>query len=250
MGTLNATFNGRSPTDTSNFLINKMMISSLKHSDPLKFEASIIKHLETQLKYATRDSTDGSTCPLYVSHGDTRALYEHAELAKHRASINDFEESCASIWSLCVALWGEQEFLEGVPDTEHLSIMVRRELLSQWLETQIENKHSKREVSKNYLEDMLFLMTSHKITEACDLAHKNGDINLSLLLSQCEGNKIVRMLIKMQLESWKNSEADKFISSERLKTMMLIGGIELFDSTEGNINIYEAMDWLRALAVR
>lgn len=246
---MKAIFDGRSVTDHSKTILNQMVISSFKYSDPSDFEASIIKHLECQLKFATRCVADNRCCPFYISDATTKSLHEHAELAHDRASLNEFEESFANIWSLCVALWGDQEYLEGVSDNEHISVILRRELLSQWLDTQIEKTLSTHDVSSDYLKDLLTLITSHKINEACDLAYNNGDINLSLLLSQSEGNKITRMLIKMQMDSWKNSEADRFIATNRLKAMMLVGGIESFESTLGTVDIYETMDWLRSLAV-
>lgn len=242
-------FNGRSSGDYSQKIVNRISLSSCKHTSSTAFEASIIKHLECQLKYDVKTSIDNNSCPFYISGGKADALQEHAELANKIASFGDYDQFCAKVWSLCVSLWGEQEYLEGIPENEHMAIILRRELLSQWLEIEIEKTLGKKQTSAGYLEDIFKLLISHKIKDACDLAFNNNDINLSLLLAQAEGNKIVRTLIKMQLDSWRSSEADKFIAVNRLKALMIVGGIPSFESSLGTINIYEDTDWLQALAV-
>ena len=77
-------------------------------------------------------------------------------------------------------------------------------------------------------------------------------MNLSLLLAQSGGGKIVRALIGLiakQLQSWRETEADKFIDIHRLKAMMLVAGMSTYESSSGLVNIYENLDWLKPLAV-
>lgn len=170
---------------------------------------------------------------------------------------NDLEIYGTSVWSLLNALWCEQEELEEQLPTGHLTIMRRRELLSEWLESVVKlNPKSmlidRNEVQRNdidYLENLLNLLYCHKVIDACELSFKNNDLNLTLLLAQLSGGPTVRQLIQHQLSSWQDVEADKYISIERLKALMLVAGVPLLSSAHGTINIYDGLDWLKAFAV-
>lgn len=178
-------------------------------------------------------------------------MQDHFELAEDNAKFGAFEEFCVTVWALCVALWGEQDDLEGVQEDDHTSIMLRRELFSDWLEEVVSEKKitKKTDDLSGHLEPLLNLLTCHKVTEACELAFRSNDMNLSLLLAQASSSKVVRALVRMQLESWKVTEADRFVDVDRIKALMLVGAIPSFESSEGIINIYENMGWLKALAV-
>ena len=153
---------------------------------------------------------------------------------------------------MCNCLWGEREELEDEEPSSHMTILVRRELLSEWLEEVVTDKNLfKKTITKNsYLEHLLELIACHKINDACELAFNNDDINLSLLIAQISGGPTVRQLMQHQLSTWQENEIDKFIASERLKVFMLISGVSLFSSkTHGEINVFENLDWIKTFAV-
>lgn len=243
--------NGRENHDTSKPVIKQIKVSTLKSIIAKTFEKSILSHLQCQLNHSKKEITENSDCPYYTVNGGTTALEEHFELANNNSKSNDFDKFCATVWSLCVALWGDQEDLQEIREDDHIAIMLRRELFSKWLEEVLAEKDLlQKNVNRNdYLDHLWKLLTAHKVNEACDLAFEQNDVNLSLLLAQAGSSKIVRALVSMQLESWRITEADKFIAVDRLKAMMLVGAMSTFESTNGVINIYEKLDWLKSLAV-
>lgn len=230
-------------------VIKNLQISSLNFLKSSHFQKSIENHLKCQLKHGETVLNDISDCPYFAPGGGTKALQEHFEIAEDNSGQSAYEEFCETVWTLCVALWGDQYDLEGIKDDSHESIMCRRELFSDWLETVISEKNQSKSKNIGFLEPVLNLLTCHKVTEACELAFKSNNMNLSLLLAQACGSQVVQSLSRMQLDSWKSIEADKFIDTDYLKSLMLVGGISSFDSSVGIINVYENMEWLKALAV-
>lgn len=231
-------------------VIANLHIASLSFTKSKNFQKSIEQHLRCQLNHADVKSTDSSDCPHFLPGGGTQALQEHLEISEDIAHLNTYEKFCESVWSLCVALWGEQDDLEDLAEDSHISIMLRRELFSDWLENVVsERKSNQNSEYVGYLDPILNLLTCHKVTEACELAFKNDNMNLSLLLAQACGGQVVRALTRMQLESWKSIEADKFVDIDYIKALMLVAGVSSFYSTVGDINVYENLDWLKALAV-
>lgn len=243
-------FKGRNKTDTSPAVVQSLQIASLEYMKPKYFQKSIENHLKCQLKHAESEVNANSDCPYFLPNGGTKALQDHFELAEENENLGTFDELCGTIWALCVALWGEQEDLENIKEDSHVSIMLRRELFSDWLENVVtEKKISKQDQTSGHLKPILNLLTCHKVTEACELAFKSNNMNLSLLLAQTCSSKVVRALTQMQLESWKSIEADKFIDVDYLKALMLVAGVASFESLFGSVNIYESMDWLKAIAI-
>lgn len=245
-------FNGRSRMDTSRSVLQCLQISSQTHVKPKYFKQSIENHLECQLKHAEAETNSNSDCPYFLPNGSTKALQEHFELAEENSNLGAFDEFCETVWSLCVALWGEQEELEDVRDDNHAAIMMRRELFSDWLESVVTAKKlSKQDQSPGSLKPILNLLTCHKVEEACELAFKTNNMNLALLLSQTSSSKVVRALLNAQLESWKSTGADQFIDIDYMKSVMLAAGVAKFESSpnEVNVNVYENMDWLKAIAI-
>lgn len=244
-------FDGRSQSDNSKAIIRQLKLASLNPIDGKSFEKSAVSHLQCQLKHSTRISVANSDCPQYIPKSETSILQDHLEVAQSNAASNDFETFSVTVWSLCVALWGHREELDGIKLDDHISIMLRRDLFSQWLENVVTEKDllQKNVAESDYLSHLWKLLTANKVTEACDLAFEKNDVNLALLLAQVGSSKVVRALIAMQMESWKVTEADKFIAIERLKLMMLIGGISAMDTSNGELNVYENLDWLKAIAI-
>lgn len=247
-------FNGRSKNDTSKSVLKQLKIFSLQPKDSKTFDASIKNHLECQLKFSQRQSVIDSDCPYYIPINGIEALQQHYLLAEqnhHDMPLNDFQKISLNVWSLLVTLWGYQEELDEVTDDEHFAIMLRRDLFSKWLEDTVTDKKllNRTESQGNYLQNLLNLLTAHKVNEACDLAFSNGDMNLSLLLAQSSGGNVVRALVAKQLQSWRETEADKFVDIHRIKAMMLTSGMSTYESSQGLVNVYEELDWIKSLAV-
>lgn len=253
LGDLHRFFGGRSRKDYSPAAVQMLRIRS--SAEIPEFSKTVEDHLRIQLKYDEARKVSGSDCPYYVAGGKHAALVDHLEMARLIATGGEFEALCVEVWSLCAALWGAREELEDVEESAHMSIMFRRDLFSEWIEEVITELTSKelptslQGQKQHYLDQLLELVYSHKVLDACELAFENNDINLSMLLAQISGGPTIRQLIQHQLSSWQDVEADSFIDMRRLKLLMLIAGIPLLSSTHGPINIFDQLGWLKALAL-
>uniref|UniRef100_A0A1L8DWH8 Nuclear pore complex protein Nup98-Nup96 n=1 Tax=Nyssomyia neivai TaxID=330878 RepID=A0A1L8DWH8_9DIPT len=243
----------RGPDDNSPAIAMRLEVASVM---PIgAFERSIHKHLGIQLKHSEKVIFSPQECPQFLPAGGTDLLSEHCQLARGQEQMSKQEKYVQSVWSLCEALWGEEEELLGQDPASHLTVMRRRELLSNWLEEVVVEKNIGQKT--DYLEYLIELLYAHKVTEACELAFMKEDMNLSLLISQASGGPIVRQLIQHQLASWQDVEADKFINVNRLKVFMLIAGIPLLSSSNaslgdgngGTINVFQDVNWITALAI-
>lgn len=246
-------FRGRNARDYSPAAVQLLQIQS---SAPIPdFRKSVEDHLKIQLKYDRVENVPGSDCPRYVANGKHAALSDHLEMAKLVADCDSFDALCVEVWSLCAALWGAREELEEVEESAHISTMFRRDLFSEWIEQVVTEQSAKETAAtlkgkkQEYLDQLLELVCTHKVLDACEVAFEANDVNLSMLLAQISGGPTVRQLIQHQLSSWQDVEADKFIDPRRLKLFMLIAGIPLISSTHGNINIFEGLSWLKSLAL-
>ncbi|XP_053682559.1 nuclear pore complex protein Nup98-Nup96 [Sabethes cyaneus] len=252
---LHGFFRGRSTQDYSPAVLQMLQIRSSE--ELVDFQKTVEDHLKIELKYDEVRKTNSSDCPYYVAGGKHAGLADHFETAKMIAdgADGDHETICVEVWSLCAALWGAREELEDVDENAHLSVMFRRDLFSEWIETVVTETSSKELAAalqgkkQDYLDQLLELIYTHKILDACELAFENDDINLSMLLAQISGGPTVRQLIQHQLSSWQDVEADSFIDVRRLKLFMLIAGLPLLSSTHGTINIFEQLHWLKSLAL-
>lgn len=251
---VSALFNGRSVNDTSKSVVKQVKIFSLQSKDSKTFQTSIQNHLECQLKFSQKQSIPDTDCPHLVPINGIEALQQHYLLAEENVGempLDEFQKISLNVWSLLVTLWGYQEELDEIAGDDHFAIMLRRELFSKWLEDTVTDKNllKRTETQGKYLQNMLKLMMAHKVNEACELAFTNGDMNLSLLLAQTGSGNTVRALVAKQLQSWHETEADKFVDVHRIKAMMLVSGISTYESSQGLVNIYENLDWLKSLAV-
>lgn len=180
-----------------------------------------------------------------------KALAEHEELAKKLGHLTNLDAYAASVWSLCASLWGEREELEGQNELSHNVIMFRRDMFSEWLEDVITDADLltiRPQSNNSYLDQLLDLLFSHKVADACEVAISNDDYNMSLLLSQLSGGSAVKQLMNHQLALWQDVEADKYIEEKRLRALMIVAGLPIFESNQGVINIFDDMDWIKALA--
>ncbi|XP_038105897.1 nuclear pore complex protein Nup98-Nup96 [Culex quinquefasciatus] len=250
VGELSGFFRGRLGKDFSPAALQMLQIRSCAVIP--EFRKSVEDHLRIQLKYDDVRQVEGSECPYYVASGRHQALEDHLEMARLIADGScSFEALCVEVWSLCAALWGAREELEDVEESAHMATMFRRELFSEWIEEVVTEQSAKEKVTKKqeYLDQLLELIGTHKVLDACELAFESNDTNLAMLLAQISGGPTVRQLIQHQLSSWQTVEADKFIDPRRLKAFMLIAGIPLLSSTHGTINIFENLNWLKSLAL-
>lgn len=251
VGDLSGFFRGRLTNDFSPAALQMLQIRSCA-DQVQEFRKSVEDHLRIQLKYDDVRQVEDSDCPYYVASGRHQALEDHLEMARLIADgSSSFEALCVEVWSLCAALWGAREELEDVEESAHMATMFRRELFSEWIEDVVTEQSTKEKLTKKqeYLDQLLELIGTHKVLDACELAFECNDTNLAMLLAQISGGPTVRQLIQHQLSSWQTVEADKFIDPRRLKAFMLIAGIPLLSSTHGTINIFEDLNWLKALAL-
>ncbi|XP_052868912.1 nuclear pore complex protein Nup98-Nup96 [Anopheles cruzii] len=253
-------FRGRGNEDYSPAALQVLRLHSTAASsvtlDALDFHLSIECHLRVQLRHVEhRSVADGNTdCPMLVAGGKYSNLEDHCEQARalHESTGTDYDELCADVWSLLVALWGAREELEGVEDGAHLSTMFRRDLFSEWIErvvTDRSQKERKQAEKRDYLDQLLELIRTHKVLEACDLAFESNDLQLALLIAQISGGPAVRQLLQRQLCAWQDSEADRFIDPRRLQVFMAIAGVPVMSSSHGAINLFESVDWMKSLAM-
>lgn len=242
-------FKSRGANDYSSTILQHIKISATQSYD--HFQESIVDHLQIQLRYSQQQDVEGSECPFIKSDSGTELIVKHLDEAIKLINLGSLEEYAVSVWSLCLALWGDHDELEGRDAISHFVVMYRRNLLSEWLENTLTDRDLlTKTVSKHtYLEHLLDLVMCHKVTEACELAFNYDDVNLSLLMSQLSSGPVVRQLIEDQLAAWNADKADQFIQVERLKLFMLVAGISLMASNHGVINCLEGIEWIKVLAV-
>lgn len=242
-------FKPRSFDDYSATVLQHIKISSTLHYE--SFKETIVEHLNIQLRNSQQQEVAGSECPYIKSDGGAELIVKHLDEAIKLLNISPLEEYAVSVWSLCLALWGDHEELEGRDPSSHFAVMCRRNLLSEWLENTLTDKDLlTKNVSHNtYLDHLLELVMCHKVTEACELAFSYDDVNLSLLLSQLSSGPRVRQLVEDQLAAWHADQADEFIHLQRLKLFMLVAGVPLMSSSVGDINCLEGIEWIKVLAV-
>uniref|UniRef100_A0A1A9WVG8 Nuclear pore complex protein Nup98-Nup96 n=1 Tax=Glossina brevipalpis TaxID=37001 RepID=A0A1A9WVG8_9MUSC len=243
-------FKTRSIDDYSATVLQNIKISSTLHYE--NFKETIVEHLNIQLRNSQQQEVAGSECPYIKSDGGTELIIKHLDEAIKLLNISSLEEYAVSVWSLCLALWGDHEELEGRDPSSHFVVMCRRNLLSEWLENTLTVKDLlTKNVSHNtYLDHLLKLVMCHKVTEACELAFSYDDVNLSLLLAQLSSGPRVRLLVEDQLAAWHADEADEFIHIDRLKLFMLVAGVPLMSSFNGDINCLEGIEWIKVLALQ
>uniref|UniRef100_A0A182QPM2 Nuclear pore complex protein Nup98-Nup96 n=1 Tax=Anopheles farauti TaxID=69004 RepID=A0A182QPM2_9DIPT len=256
-------FRGRGENDFSPAALQLLHIKSAAETisyDDATFLRSIEGHLRVQLRHDERRELQVDGCPHLVAGGKYVTLEEHLQEARALvdgtrgdSGSTDYDELCAQVWALLAALWGAREELEGVEETSHLSTMFRRDLFSEWIEEVVTVDLQRPTLGgaekRDYLDQLLELIHTHKVLEACELAFSNGDIQLAMLLAQISGGPVVRQLLQHQLSCWQDSEADKFIDQRRLQVYMAIAGVGVMSSSHGTINLFERLDWLRALAL-
>lgn len=249
---LDLVFGGRNSKDNSQSVVQIVQMKSmLNREKPEEFRKTIEDHLKIELRFDRRIKVADSDCPYFEANTGTDGLEEHYQMAKKLAMDTRSKPEIynETVWALINSLWGYREELEGEDPTAHASIMFRRNLFSEWIENVVTDKDILQK-NQEYLDQLLDLILCHKVSDACEIAFMNDDVNLAMLISQISGGPSIRQLLQHQLSAWQEVEADRFVDIRRLKTLMLIGGISSMASSHGNINIFEDLEWIKSLAVR
>lgn len=254
-----ALYAGRRPDDRSRSLLALSRVESQQPLEAGGLIATMEPHLQLQLRRSRRWTPAGDSCPRFgvddqlADAAGTQLFAEHLEVARLNARLArgnaEAADYAASVWSLCDALWGYQEELDGVDAAAHQSVMRRRDLLSDWLEAVVADEQQARQSKATYLEHLLDLLQTHRVCEAADLCFNNNDINLAFVLAQLSGGPATRQLVQHQLFAWQEVQADAFVAPERLRAYMLAAGVSLVSSAHGALNVFEGLDWLRALSL-
>ncbi|KAL0126104.1 hypothetical protein PUN28_004910 [Cardiocondyla obscurior] len=241
------------------------------------FKDSIERHLRIQLDHCVMNYE--RDCPTFdvATESANEALQLHCALAQDLAEkeqrpsedINDeqmqyssageksFHRYSSTVWTLCVALWGnyaDQDTTDNANE-EHYNVVVRREAVGEWLKNVVQ-KRVEREIknidieTKNSHEKIILsLLSACKLEDACQEARKVGDHCLALLMAQLRSGDTVKKFIKQQLALWQETDVDENLTIERLKLFMLVAGEPLISSKHGTINVCEDLDWKRAFAI-
>ncbi|CAH0385420.1 unnamed protein product [Bemisia tabaci] len=237
---------GRTKSDFTKTIVQQLKIISPSASQT--FKDLIQSHMDVRLKFSKQDVQDD--CPVFSPVAGIEALHAHSLIADQQSENYTDTRYAASIWQLCVALWGNLPDLAAKDDErDHASLMARRHAFSEWLQSVVHASVKKDTVNEQQVSSVFHLLTGKKILEACEMAISQGDYNLSLLISQVGSNNAVRVLASKQLMQWRDTEADKLIDENRIKLTMCTAGVPLFESSFGVINVCQNLDWKRALGI-
>ncbi|KAJ4451780.1 hypothetical protein ANN_03252 [Periplaneta americana] len=257
---LNVFTSGRTQGDCSQCIVQRLQIFGGGKDLLPTFTETVEGHLRIQLQHC--EVRSGDSCPLLVPQTGVDALHAHCALAEQ---LNNLEQTdllfaySSHVWNLCVALWGSLPDLDA-DSSSHLTIMLRRKAVSEWLEDVVQMKvrqetasilddPSKIHDKEDHIPAVLSLLSGRKILDACQRTQDSGDHYTSLMLAQLCGGPATKQLVQRQLANWQDVQADKYINRDRIKLLMLTAGIPLLSGTEGTINVCEGFDWKRAFAL-
>uniref|UniRef100_A0A1A7XNB2 Nuclear pore complex protein Nup98-Nup96 n=1 Tax=Iconisemion striatum TaxID=60296 RepID=A0A1A7XNB2_9TELE len=245
----------------------KVVLEQLVCLDPPQEDQSeeksqeMVQHpLEICLRNSTVNVPDGTVCPLVTPQPGVVALHEYTkwitELLERHGGSEPLLGHWAQVWSLCEALWGrlcpsDQE-LDSEPHSDYEWHLQRRRAISSWLSHGASHR-VEEEVSlsgKGRTTDAIFsFLTGGCISKACQLAQKEGDHRLSLLLAQAMGSQFCRDLLALQLTDWNRLQTDRYLTEERLRIFVLLAGKPVWQSSDSMVNVFSELDWKRCMAV-
>ncbi|XP_068436301.1 nuclear pore complex protein Nup98-Nup96 isoform X3 [Clinocottus analis] len=224
-------------------------------------EQSVLQRpLEICLKHCTVETSDASDCPLVRPQPGVAALHEYTEwileLSDRQGDAHPLLGSWSEVWTLCEALWGRLGPAGPEPDAEPLDAyeqqLERRRSFSAWL-SRGAARRVEEEVAlaaKGCHADAVFsYLTGNRVSEACQLAQKQGDHRLALLLSQAAGSQYCRDLLALQLADWNRMQTDSYLPEERLRIFTLLSGKPVWQSSDSVVNVCAELDWKRCVAV-
>eukprot|EP01135_Chromosphaera_perkinsii_P008727 Nk52_evm60s1444 gene=Nk52_evmTU60s1444 len=122
--------------------------------------------------------------------------------------------------------------------------MFRRREFTEWIMEVISDELAE-EIDLNCMDDdkiqeVFTLLSGNRVQKACEVAKRNRDYRLALLVSQT-GNPQVRDYVSEQLEKWNSLDASDFIDEARMDVYKLISG----DIT----SVCGHVGWVRALGM-
>ncbi|XP_048584697.1 nuclear pore complex protein Nup98-Nup96 isoform X1 [Nematostella vectensis] len=218
-----------------------------------------LQALEVELEHCTSSqASDG--CPFFEPTPGTKALHQHADVAKKNqetqgsSSSRDVAFQHSLVWDLVVALWGDLGDKDTASQGTYEHQVARRNALSHWLAEAAKDR-VKVEVDKANFEDGDYLnaifshLTGQQISKASRLAQRHGDYRLSLLLSQATSSSAIRYLLQKQLSDWEQVKADSYMTELRIKVYALLAGCMVWRTSDDFLNTCEDLDWKRVLAV-
>lgn len=202
-----------------------------------------LEFLKINFNNSERFEQENSECPVYKKRPNSSIVQDYLKAINFNGSSKfELHSFLKSVWSLCSVLWND---LQNERQWCNNETMVRRTLFTKWLEDNCND-----ESSLAYTDELLNLVMKHKISEACDLAMKNSDITMALLLSQASNRKNFRDIVEDQLSLWNTSGVDKYITENRLKLIMAIAGVPFMESHCGTISLFENKNWLQIISVQ
>lgn len=205
-------------------------------------EKLALEFLNINFHYSERFEQENSDCPIYKKQINYTMVQDYLKsINTNGRSKVELLSFLKSVWSLCSVLWNDLQNEKQWCNNEQ---MVRRSLFTKWLEDNCSD-----ESALTYTDELLNLVLKHKVSEACDLALKNSDMTMALLLSQASNRKNFRDIVEDQLSSWNASGVDKYITENRLKLIMIIAGVPIMETHCGIISLFEKKNWLQVLSV-
>ncbi|XP_014242477.1 nuclear pore complex protein Nup98-Nup96 isoform X1 [Cimex lectularius] len=242
---------GRKTDDNSSYVLERHSLYDVNaKSADVTFEETVLQHLEVTYSQSILNDNNGN--PHFTFKPGTGTLQKHFIASKklvERLSdqkknyVKKYLQLSCHVWGLCVALWGDLECSED----SHEGIMQRKYAVSSWLEDVLSSYSEENVIDEN--NTVFAYMTAHKIDKACEEAQKKGDHQLSLLLSQCQSTPEIRDMIEKQLIQWRETEADKHIDIQRLKTLMLAAALPVHRTSSQTLNACEDLNWLQAFGI-
>ncbi|GFT07519.1 nuclear pore complex protein Nup98-Nup96 [Nephila pilipes] len=248
---------GRTPHYGSSFVVTLKELAAFSNDlDDVKQEKIIIDALELQLEHSV--STMEQNTPLFIPKRGIEPIHALANLFENLLKDSDplapqvdFIRQYVYAWDLLVSLWGRVRGLDDDQmNSSYVTQIARREALSRWLIKTTERDISKKIASTSqrddYLTKIFLYLSGRRIADAVKLAQLNNDYRLSLLLSQAEGNAIVRKLIAKQLDNWKQNGAYDFIKNNRIALYALLAGMLIYE----DVNCCKNLNWKQTLSLQ
>ncbi|TGZ78719.1 hypothetical protein EX30DRAFT_350776 [Ascodesmis nigricans] len=162
-------------------------------------DADITDALMLQLR-ATHIMIDDNNIPHAQTDPSLLRFSSFADTAN-----DDFE---ASIWRLASVLWDPITDIPSAHPPEihaYLEMKRRKELLTEFLKSQVQTDAEQHAQSAATLEEVAFAhLTAHKIPEACAALLEAGDYRLATLVAQIGGDDALRTRLQEQVETWRS----------------------------------------------
>lgn len=133
-------------------------------------------------------------------------------------------------------------------------VIQRRKALADWLTATVAPtvaKSLQEDASGSSAQSIYLHLTGHQIEEAAEAAVADGNIYLSMIISQSGGDEQFRADLDSQMTMWAKEGADKLIAEEYRKCLTILAGAAgVWRPFEVNdVNAIEGLDWKRAFGL-